>query len=109
MNNAKPIFDPATHYRIEVQGRVDVDWLKSASSVEILVDEARQTEGMTVLDVNTDQSGIVGLVRRLHGVGITILQLQIVPGGGTAAQAKEHHRAPGRTSQPLPHERQDRG
>ncbi len=110
MNNAKPIFDPATHYRIEVQGRVDVDWLKSASLVEIIVDEARQIEGITVLDVNTDQSGIVGLVRRLHSLGMTILQLQIVPGGGTAAQAKEqHHRPPGRTSQPLPHQRQERG
>ncbi len=78
MNNAKPIFDPATHYRIEVRGRVDVDWLKSASPVEILVDEARQTEGITVLDVNTDQSGIVGLVRRLHGLGMTIQQFEIV-------------------------------
>ncbi len=29
MNNAQPIFDPTTHYRIEVRGRVDVDWLQS--------------------------------------------------------------------------------
>jgi hypothetical protein len=79
MNNAQPLFDPATHYRIEVQGRVDVEWLQSFdSSAEIIGDATRQMEDITVLNVHTDQSGIVGLVRRLHGLGITIQQLQIV-------------------------------
>ena len=79
MNNAQPIFDPATHYRIEVQGRVGVEWLQSFdSSAEIIVDATRQMEDITVLDVHTDQSGVVGLVRRLHGLGISIRQLQIV-------------------------------
>ena len=78
MKNAQPLFDSATHYRIEVQGRVDVEWLQSFdSSAEILVDEAGQMEDITALDVHTDQAGMVGLVRRLHGLGITILQLHI--------------------------------
>jgi hypothetical protein len=90
MNNAQPIFDPATHYRIEVQGRVDVDWLQSFdSSPEISVDETRQMEDITVLNVHTDQSGIVGLVRRLHGLRITILQVQIVLDRGKAAEVEE--------------------
>ena len=79
MNNAQPIFDQSTHYRIEVRGRVDVDWLRSFDvSAEINVDETRQMEDVTVLKMHADQSGIVGLVRRLHGLGMTILQLQIV-------------------------------
>ena len=79
MSYAQPIFDLATHYRIDVRGRVDVDWLQSFdSSAEVLVDETRQMEDITVIDVHTDQSGIVGLVRRLHGLGMTILQVQIV-------------------------------
>ncbi|HEX2989918.1 MAG TPA: hypothetical protein VHO49_04525 [Anaerolineales bacterium] len=42
MNDAQPLFDSTTHYRIEVRGRVDVEWLQSFdSSVEILLDEAR--------------------------------------------------------------------
>ena len=78
MKNSQPIFDPATHYRIEVRGRVDVEWLQSfESSTEISVDETKQREDITVLDVHTDQSGIVGLVRRLHGLGMTIMQLQV--------------------------------
>ncbi len=79
MNSAKPIFDPATHYRIEVQGSVNKEWLQSFySSAEINVCETKQMQDITVLDVCTDQSGMVGLLRRLHGLGMTILQLQIV-------------------------------
>ncbi len=79
MINARPLFDSATHYRIELHGHVDVEWLQSFdSSAEIILDEARQQEGITVLDVHTDQSGIVGLVRRLHGLGVTIQQLQVI-------------------------------
>ena len=79
MNNAQPLFDSATHYRIEVRGRVDVEWLQSFdSSVEIVVDKSKITENSIVLDVNTDQAGIVGLVRRLHSLGITILQVKVV-------------------------------
>jgi hypothetical protein len=79
MNDAQPILDPETHYRIEVRGRVDVEWLQSFdSSVQVTVDETRQLREGTMLDVHTDQSGIIGLLRRLHGLGITIEQLQII-------------------------------
>jgi hypothetical protein len=78
-NKEQPIFDPATHYRVDVQGPVDVEWLQSFDgSAEISVDETGQMEDITVLNVHTDQAGIVGLVRRLHGLGMTILQIQIV-------------------------------
>ena len=92
MKNAQPIFDPATHYRIEIEGRVDVEWLQGFdSSAEIKDCETRQMEDITVLNVNTDQAGMVGLVRRLHGLGMTILQLQIVSDGGKAAEVEEQH------------------
>ncbi len=83
MNNVKPLFDPATHYRIEVRGCIDLDWLHSLdSSWEFSVDETRQVENITVLEVHADQAGMVGLLRRLHGLGMTILQLQIIPKDG---------------------------
>ena len=92
MKNTQPIFDPATHYHIEVRGRVDVEWLQSFdSSVEIVVNETSQMEGVSVLSVHTDQAGIVGLVRRLHGLGMSILQLQIVSDTGNASQLEELH------------------
>ena len=90
MNKAQPIFDSATHYRIELQGAVDVAWLQSFDcSAEICVDETRQMEDITVLKMHTDQSGMVGLVRRLHGLGMTILQVQIVLSKGKSADGAE--------------------
>ena len=90
MKNAQPIFDPATHYRIEIEGRVDAEWLQRFdSSVEICVEETTEMEDITALHVHTDQSGIVGLVRRLHGLGITIQQFQIIGHAGEAAELEE--------------------
>ena len=87
MKNGQPIFDPTTHYQIEVRGRVDIEWLQSFDiSSEIIADKTRQMEDITVLDVHADQSGIVGLVRKLHGLGITILRLQIVPAGANGSE-----------------------
>jgi hypothetical protein len=40
----------------------------------------------TVLTVQTDQAGIIGLVRKLHGLGMTILNVQIVSDGGEFAE-----------------------
>ena len=66
MNHAGPIFDPATHYRIEVRGRVDLGWLQSfESSTEILVSEPGQRQELTVFQVSTDQSGMIGLLPEL--------------------------------------------
>jgi hypothetical protein len=79
MNHAEPIFDPDTHYRIEVRGVVDAQWLQSFdSSTEILVDDTGANQDVSVLRVSTDQSGIIGLLRSLHGLGVTILQFQIL-------------------------------
>lgn len=92
MKNTKPIINPTTHYRIELQGHINLDWLQNFDSLaEIIVDETRQMAEFTVLDVHTDQSGIVGLVRRLHGLGVTILQLQI-PSDREYSNEVEDHR-----------------
>jgi hypothetical protein len=83
MSKKGPIFDNSTFYQIEVRGRVDVDWLKSfVSSAEISINEAEQTDEITWLSLQTDQTGIIGLVRSLHALGLTILQLRIAPKGG---------------------------
>jgi len=79
MKRAKPLFDAATHYRVVVQGRVDVEWLQDFDyTAEISVDAARQMEDISVLSIHTDQSGIVGLIRKLHGLGMTIQKFQIL-------------------------------
>ena len=89
MRTAQPLFDPTTHYQIELRGRVDLDWLQSFDeNAQLIIDETNKMGNATLLDVHTDQSGIVGLVRGLHGLGMTILQLQIVPNEGTGAEVE---------------------
>jgi hypothetical protein len=79
MNNIQPIYDPATGYLLEVRGRIDVEWLQSFdSSAEICVEDSSQMDGFTILSVHTDQSGVVGLIRRIHGLGLTILKVELI-------------------------------
>lgn len=86
MNSDGPIFNPETCYRIEVRGYVDVEWLQSFDdAAKVSKAETSQVEDITVLEVCADQSGIVGLVRRLHGLGLTILGVQIVSDGDACA------------------------
>lgn len=73
MRRAKPLFDAATHYRVVVQGRVALEWLQDFDyTAELIVDAARQMEDICVLSIHTDQAGNVGLIRKLHGLGMTI-------------------------------------
>lgn len=85
MKKSQSIFGLVTHYRIEVIGRVDVEWLRSFDSSADILSEARQAENLTVITLSTDQAGAVGLMRRLHGLGMTILQFQVVTDGGNTA------------------------
>ena len=73
MRRAKSLFDAGTHYRVVEQGRVDVQWLQDFDyPAEITINAARQMGDISVLSIHTDQAGVVGLIRRLHGLGMTI-------------------------------------
>lgn len=79
MENEGTTYESGTYYRIELQGQVDVDWLRSLNALaEGSVDELLQMEKSTVLYIRADQSAIVGLVRDVHGLGMTILQFQMI-------------------------------
>jgi hypothetical protein len=79
MDHVQPIFDLATGYHIEVRGQIDVEWLQSfVSSTEIVNDERTKLKDRTSIRVHTDQSGVVGLIRSLHGLGLTILKVELV-------------------------------
>ena len=54
-------------YQIEIQGRIDVDDLNAISPLHISI--KRENPDATQFTVNTDQSGLIGLMRYLHGLG----------------------------------------
>ena len=64
-------------YRLQIRGQVDEHDLAAGSPLQITVE---QTEAAaTWLTVCTDQSGLIGLMRHLHGRGFVLLAVQRKP------------------------------
>jgi len=67
------------NYEIKVYGQLDDSWLgwfgKAKVQVETLADDNQAT---TFSDVVMDQAGLVGLIRRLHGLGIVLISIRQV-------------------------------
>lgn len=61
-------------YYIEVQGQVDEKELNAISPLEIKIKSTGTIS--TLIMVRTDQSGLVGLLRHLHGLGFEFLSVQ---------------------------------
>jgi hypothetical protein len=60
-------------YHIEVRGRMDEPDLNATSPIQMTV---TGTDGDSMrLTVHTDQSGLIGLIRHLHGLGLAPLSL----------------------------------
>jgi hypothetical protein len=60
-------------YRIKVQGQVDERELSTMSPLQIA--ETRTDTTATRFAVHTDQSGLIGLIRYLHGQGFLVLSI----------------------------------
>ena len=66
-------------YEIKIYGQLDDSWLglfgEAKTHTEILADNYQVT---TFSDVVMDQAGLVGLIRRLHGLGVVLISIQRV-------------------------------
>jgi hypothetical protein len=58
-------------YRIEVSGRIDKKDLTSKSPLRIKMLNA--TADSISFSINTDQSGLIGMMRYLNGLGLVLL------------------------------------
>ncbi|HMN28124.1 MAG TPA: hypothetical protein PKE45_08210 [Caldilineaceae bacterium] len=67
-------------YEIKIYGRLDDSWLgwfgEGKAQVDTLVDHNQVT---TFSDVIMDQAGLVGLIRRLHGLGVVLVSVRQAP------------------------------
>ncbi len=65
-------------YEIKIHGQPDDAWLGwfegAEVHAEILADDTQVT---TFSNVIMDQAGLVGLIRRLHGLGIVLISIQV--------------------------------
>ncbi len=60
-------------YLVQLRGQVDGDDLNACSPLQITV--SRVDAATTWLTVDTDQAGLIGLLRHLHGMGFTFISL----------------------------------
>lgn len=60
-------------YQIEIQGRADENDLNAIGPLQITVVQGDAES--TLFIVRTDQSGLIGLLRTLHGRGLVLLSV----------------------------------
>ncbi len=60
-------------YHIEVRGQVDENDLNAGSPLQMAV--VRRDTATTLFTVCADQSGLIGLMRHLHGHGFVLLSV----------------------------------
>ena len=60
-------------YHIQLRGLVDESEVNAMSPLEMTVE--RVDQAATLITVCTDQSGLIGLLRHLHGLGFVLLSV----------------------------------
>jgi hypothetical protein len=61
-------------YQLQIRGQVEAADIQSISPPGLVLEPAG--EARTLLTFTTDQSGLVGLIRHLHGLGFVLLSIQ---------------------------------
>ena len=71
--------DDICTYQIEVRGRMDENDVNAMSPLEMTVVRVDADEEhpctSTLFTVRTDQAGLIGLIRHLHGLGLILLSV----------------------------------
>lgn len=60
-------------YKIRIYGRVEEEEIVPTSPVQFTVDAVE--EAGTSISFQADQSGMIGLVRHLHGLGLVLVSM----------------------------------
>ena len=64
-------------YEIKIHGQPDDSWLGWFGEAEVHSETlADDTQVTTFSNVVMDQAGLVGLIRRLHGLGIVLISIR---------------------------------
>jgi hypothetical protein len=66
-------------YEIRVLGSIETAWLEGVGATDKRTEVNGCDESSpTVFKIVADQAGLVGLVRRMHGLGIVLLSIRLV-------------------------------
>jgi len=76
-------------YHIEVRGEVDMHTFNTNSPLQMKL--VRTNPDATLFAVTTDQSGLIGLIRHLHGQGFVLLSFHRRTDETIISQEKPNH------------------
>ena len=66
-------------YEIRIHGQPDDSWREWFGGAQVKVESlGDDSQATTFSNVVMDQAGLVGLIRRLHGLGIVLLSVRLV-------------------------------
>ena len=65
--------DDVRTYRIQVHGLVEEEDINPTSPLRLTIEHVGETS--TSVTFRTDQAGMIGLIRHLHGLGLVLLSL----------------------------------
>ena len=60
-------------YTIKIHGRVEEEDINPTSPLRFTIEPVE--EASTCIKLQTDQSGIIGLIRHLHGLGLVLISM----------------------------------
>jgi hypothetical protein len=64
-------------YEIKIHGQLDGSWLAWFGESAMFAESFPDGSQVTILtNIVMDQAGLVGLIRRLHGLGIVLLSIR---------------------------------
>lgn len=82
-------FDDVCTYQIKIQGHMEEEDISRTSPVQFTLEHGADTN--TSIMLQSDQSGLIGLIRHLHGLGLVFLSihssLENLPDAGDQASA----------------------
>jgi hypothetical protein len=73
-----PSLNSQNNYEIRIYGQADDSWLGWFGKAEVRSEFIDDTQVTTFSNISMDQAGLVGLIRRLHGLGIVLISIQQV-------------------------------
>jgi hypothetical protein len=64
-------------YEITVKGEIEASWVTGFGAVDVQTERsAGGGPPSTLVKLATDQAGLVGLIRRLHGLGVVLVSVR---------------------------------
>ncbi len=60
-------------YKIQIHGQLEEEDIHATSPLRFTIEQVERTN--TTITLEADQSGIIGVIRHLHGMGLTLISM----------------------------------